>query len=338
MLRLQLLPDYVFEGARIRRAVLICGFIFLVDVGVTHAWQFLTKQKVTNMTNQASVASGFEGQIKAIDGQIAAVAGEIQPIDNKLKYITELKDYGDVWPQRMRALAPFIYERCELLSANLTYTTVTLNVRTKTTQDVARMLMNLKKAYAAGLFRPDSINVTGLTGWPNLTSPLRVGPDELGHMALNLNRPSPVAVNSNTAVAAGSAAAAAGFAVQAGNALSGGGPAAPAGSESAPAEGSSEGSGMVEGASGGGGGGGAPQGGDSVMRAAAIARYIKPSVDPPPQPYLTLTVSAVWAQPIPAPDGGAAPAGGDPNMGGAPMMEGAPPAEGDATGSAPPPA
>lgn len=83
MLRLQLLPDYVFEGARVRRAIIICVVIFLIDVGITHWWVASTKYALANMTNQGEVAKGFETQTKDLEGKIAAVAAEVAPITSK---------------------------------------------------------------------------------------------------------------------------------------------------------------------------------------------------------------------------------------------------------------
>lgn len=329
MLRLQLLPDYVFEGARVRRAIIICVVIFLIDVGITHWWVASTKYALANMTNQGEVAKGFETQTKDLEGKIAAVAAEVAPIDAKRDYMLALKDHGDIWPQKMRQVAPFIYNRVELLSARLTPEAVELSVRTKTTDDVARMLMQLKRGYAAGLFAPDSINVTGLTGWPNPTSPRGFGLAELKHITVpfEVGGLSPVGSNSRPGAPQGG---------------QGGGMGAPGGAPGAPeAGGSPPDAGAMggPGAPGGGGGGGGAS--NDTMRRAALAAYIKPSVDPPPQPYLQMNITARWAQPVAPIEGGGpgAAGGGAPGApGGAPMggEPGAPPADPGAPVTPPP--
>jgi len=338
MLRLQLLPDQVFEGARIRKATILCTLIFLIDAVVCFLWFSSTKTAMVSMTAQAEAASAFQGQIAALDGEISALQAQIAPVDSKHDYILGLKDYGDNWPQRMRELAKFIYARVEVLSCQLTAEGFELEVRTKTTEDVARLLMNLKQAYAAGLMQQDSLNVTGLSGWPNLTSPYGLSVDSVMHMEIGVDladfdlHP----VNSNSNPAAGN---------QGGGQGSGSGEMeGGSGGESMPEENASS---EMEGGSGdfGGGGGQAVQAGpvdSDRMEAAAIAHYIKPSVDPPDQPYLNLTVTGRWQVPLQAPTGNtpagaAGPAGGGmgsgmETSGSDAMMEGPPPDEG---GSAP---
>jgi hypothetical protein len=328
MLRLQLLPDQVFEGSRIRKAIILCTLIFLIDAVVCLLWFSSTKTALASMTEQADVANGFQTQIAALDAEIGALQALIAPVDSKHDYILGLKDYGDQWPAKMRELSKFIYARVEVLSAQLDPEGFELEVRTKTTEDVARLLMNLKAGYAAGLIQTDSLNVTGLTGWPNLTSPPAFSnPQQRLHIDMGGgeqgSRTSPGS-NSNP------------FAQQQ---QAGGGGGEFSDSAEMPADegmSSSEMSGEpgFEGGFGGSGGAPASQVDSDAMRALAIAKYIEPSNDREPQPYLNLTITGRWMQPLVEPVGnapaGAAPAGvvpggefsGDPGM-----SEGAPPME-----------
>lgn len=302
MLRLQLLPDQVFEGARIKKAVLLCTALFLVDAVICFLWFSSTKTAMLSMTQQAEVASGFKSQIDALDGQIAGLQAQIAPVDSKRDYILALKDYGDNWPQRMRELAKYIYARVEVLSCQLDTQGFELEVRTKTTEDVARLLMNLKMAYAAGLLQQDSLNVTGVTGWPNMTSPWGYSLDEILHMEIGVDRDSfdleAVNSNSNPAAPAGGGGGSSG--AEAGS-----------GAEAMPEESSSSDMSGEPGMEGSGGGGGTRAGNveSDRMRLMALQKYIEPSVDPPPQPYMNLTITGRWQVPLAEPTGNT-PAGG----------------------------
>ena len=341
MLKLQLLPDYVFEPDKIKRNVFVCTALLGAVVGVTVYWLLLTQHKLDNMTNQATVAKGFEDQIKKFDADIATVAAEIKPFDDKRDYMNSLKDFGDIYPERMRQVCRFIYNRAEVLSATVTNTGVQLTVRTKTTDDVARLLMVLKQGYQAGLFREGSLQVNGLTGWPNPTSPRGYGLPEMGHIELPLDVAGGLsAVGSNS----GRAAAPAG-----GGGFAGGGSSGGAEGMSGPESGAGGEPGMGAGGPSGGGGGGQAGGLADILDAenvspaaralllgipeAARMTYIKQSADPPNQPYLNLSVTADWAQPITPPDGGAPAAGMggdmmgmDPGMSSGPPPDAAPPA------------
>lgn len=324
MLRLQLLPETVFEGARIKRAVIVCVVIFLVIVGITHFWQMTTKRALTSMTEQAETAAGFASQTQSLQGEIAAVEAEIAPIDAKRDYMIDLKDFGEVWTTRMRQIAPYIYPRAELLSLSMDAEGFEMELRTSTTEDVARVLMNLKQLYGIGLVQQDSLNVTGLTGWPNLTSPL---PNVPQNMALEWDLPGLVPVNSNSQFEAegGTGGGGEGFAepgMEPGMEAGPGGPA-----EAAPPAEAMPGEPGMEGMGGGGGGGSLGQAtvsANDAVREKARVRYIRPSTEPPPQPYLRLQIRARWAEAISEPGAAAtaAPGGmpGDPGM-----MEGMPP-------------
>lgn len=363
MLKLQLLPDYVFEGDKIKRNVIVCTVILILVVGATLKWLQITQHKLDNMTNQAQVASGFEGQIKSIDSEIAAVAAEIKPFDDKREYMNTLKDFGDIWPERMRDVCKFIYNRAEVLSASLTTTGVQLSVRTKTTDDVARLLMDLKQAYAAGLFREGTLQVSGLTGWPNPTSPRGYGLPEMGHIELPLDVTGGLSgVGSNSQRGGGGGGGGGGFGGGGGVSGMTGSPDGMSGGDMGMSGGDMGGAPPSGGSPMGGGGGGAGVGAladildvDNVSPAArglllgiqeaARVTYIKESADPPDQPYLNLSVTAQWAQPITPPEGGGGqPAGGmmgmemgmspDMAMSGDPGMSAAPP--GDMSGAPPP--
>lgn len=326
MLRLQLLPDYVFEGARIRKAIMVCTALFVLDVGATHLYQAITKGRLANMTNQAEVAKGFEGQIKAIEGEIGAVTAEIQPIDDKRNYMIDLKDFSDQYVAKLRALIPFIYRRVEVLSASITNTGFTLQVRTKTTDDVARMLKNLKEAYNSGLLQPDSINITGLTGWPNPTSSLSWRIDTAENVLTPIGDIGGLSAVGSQGAAPGGGGQAAG--------QPGGDAGAPPPEAGAPPGDPGAAPGGAPGGEAG-GGGGQPASGAGAAEAVARARYLKPSVDPPPQPYLNMTITGNWVEPLKEPAGGApgAAPGGAPGMPGDP---GAGPPPGD-PGAGPPP-
>ncbi len=331
MLRLQLLPDHVFEGARIKKAVILCTLVFLLDAAICFLWFSSQKAAMVSMTQQSEVAAGFQSQISALDGEIGALQALIAPVDSKRDYILALKDYGDNWPQRMRALAMFIYARVEVLNCQLDQQGFELQVRTKTTEDVARLLMNLKQGYAAGLLQQDSLNVTGLNGWPNMTSPLGISVDTASHLdpGVGLENGALQGVNSGSNPAAPAQQGGAGG-------MEG------SGSEAMPDESSGSG-GMsgepgMEGGSGGGFGGAAGARAGTVdsalMRLLAIRKYIQPSVDPPPQPYLNLTVTGRWQVPLQSPTGnapagaaGAAPPGGDMGSGSGDVIMEGPPAD-----------
>lgn len=346
--QLQLLPSSVFEGDRIKKAVVKCSLVTVLVVAGLLMWFKTTREATQSMTAQAEAAAGFQGQIAALDGQISALQSDIAPVDSRHDYILALKDYGDNWPRLMRELAGFIYARVELLSCQLDTQGFSLSVRTKTTEDVARLLQNLKQSYAAGLVQQDSLNVTGLTGWPNATSPLGYGLAAANHIdiAIGDDYARLQAVGSNANPEEGPGLGLAGLDV-----LSGSG-AMPTDLGPAPGSGGSmagepgmEGSmdpAMDSGMDGMGGmGGQATQAGsvdsDRLVQ-LAIAKYIQPSVDPPPQPYLNLTITGRWAAPLQEPVGnmpaGAGGAGGSPDMmmDDPGMMEG-PPAED--TGSSP---
>jgi len=229
-----------------------------------------------------------------------------------------------------------------------------MNVRTKTTSDVANLLMTLKQGYRAHLIADGSLNITGLTGWPNPTSPRGWGPESRRRMELPFGTGDLSPVSSNSGAPSGTANLAGGG--------SGGAPGSPGGSSSmsgAPPSPGSPGGGAPSGGPGmpgapGGGSGGAGAGASFQLsnvplelqqmlvspEDAAKRQYITPSDEPPPQPYLNLVINGAWAVTFSVPSAGGG-AGGRPGMPGmsgpppgAPGMSGPPPSPGM---SGPPP-
>lgn len=340
MLRLQLLPDYIFETERVIRALIICGVTFVIVVIGTVKWLGSEKNKLENMKLQAAQATSYATEVKSYDDKIQKVKDEVKPYDDKRAYVESLRDFSGNWTRHMRMLSQYIYYRAEVTTATLTPAGFQLSVRTKSTDDVARLMMNLKRAYKANLIAKDSLNISGLTGWPNPTSPRGWGPDTRGHIEVPNGTGELSAVNANagetSTVIGGPAAAPGAPGAPGGPSGGGGGPgmsgAPPSGGSSAPPSGGGS-SGAPGGSGGAGGAGGTATAGFRLDRApieialflsspmeAARRRHLQTSVEPPPQPYLTLSVAGLWATPMVVPQGGGAagPAGSQPGMPGAP--------------------
>ncbi|MBI2298293.1 MAG: hypothetical protein HYU66_04960, partial [Armatimonadetes bacterium] len=275
MIKLQLLPDYVFEGDKIRRNVIVCTVLLLLVTGVSVQWMRIWQNKVADMKNQASVSGGFQQQIATLQGQIQTQRDMVAPFDNKRAYMTSLCDYGAKYTEKVRQLGRYIYNRVDVLSCTINEGGFTMAVRTKTTEDVARTLMCLKAGYKGGLFAQDSVTLSGFPeGWPNATSPSGYSTSAFAHINLpfdvNLGGRSPVNSGATGMAQAREESAVAGVGEL---------PAAARGLVLGPAQ-------------------------------AARLKYIKPSADPPDQPYMNLTIDGKWAVPIVAPAGAAGAAGG----------------------------
>jgi hypothetical protein len=303
MLKLQLLTLKHREQEKMIKAGVLCGLVLAVFVVLMVRWVADTKAKLDDMKAQASAAQANAQKVQEADGEIAAENAKVQPYDDHLFYVLSLRDFSKVWPQRMKMLARFISDRADLLDASLTAQGFTLHIRTKTTADVANVLMTLKQSYKARLVADGTINIAGLGGWPNPTSPRGWGPDSRRRLELPYTNSGLSEVGSSTETATPAAPA-------------GGGPGsggAPGGSSSGP-----PGSPGMGGPGSPGSSGGAPGGLGAVLNTvppelaqmlttpldAARRTYISPSVDPPPQPYLALIVTGTWYSPIPVPGGG----------------------------------
>lgn len=330
MIRLQLLPDYVFEGEKIVRALVVCLVLLLAETGGMLFWMSVENNRLENMTRQKTTAEANKTQVDGLNSEISAAKAAVAPIDNKRNYMISLRDYSDGYPERLKAISGYLYERAEVLSASVTERSVSLNVRTKTTEDIARIMMNLRRAEQDGLLAPQSISVSGVTGWPNPTSPRGWGTEAQRRMDL----PAGVSPSDLRPVNSGSRNLQTGGAQQQG----GGGPAG------------------IPGVGGQGGGGGEVPGlgGDGQRfsnfvldfgrssksalqmlmspRQAAMLEYIEPSDEPPDQPYLQLTITATWARPMVPPAGTDTGQGGMGGFGGPGMGMGIPPMVGSGSG------
>ncbi|MBI5833471.1 MAG: hypothetical protein HZB16_14325 [Armatimonadetes bacterium] len=357
MLKLQLLDRRFFEARKVTQAMILCAILTVGVVGFALWRTTALKTKVADMKNQASAAAAFEQQITAKQGEIEQVKAEVAPFDAQLAYVKSLLNYSDNFPKYLRMLSRYIFNRAEVLSVALTGEGFTMQVRTKGTQDVAGLMINLKQAYKAGLIATDSLSIQGLSGWPNPTSPRGWGPDTRRRIELPFSTGDLQGVNSSsrtlgavTGVTGGGAAP--GGPGGPGSSGGSGGPGMSAPGPSGP-PGGSGGSpgGMPSAAPGGSGGsGGAAPGaggpGAAVASAgglrslqglnlettqfftnpqdAAHRQFIQASDDPPLQPYLNLVISGRWGNPFPSPAGGAA-AGGGGGMPGMPGMSGGAP-------------
>ncbi len=322
MLKIQLLDRRFFAAGRIKRMLVLCLLLTAVLVaGIL--WNTKRLQtRAADMQAQAAAAQANQGQVTTAEGEIAAVNSEVAPFDAQLDYIRELRDYSDNFPRYLRMLSRYIYNRADVLSAVVSYDGFQLQVRTKTTDDVAALMVNLKQAYKSNLIANDSLSIQGLTGWPNPTSPRNWSSDARRRIELPFPSENLQPVGSATtppAPGGGGMGGASGMGGMGGSGMGGD----MGGMSSPPMGGSGMGS-SGPGMGGSGMGGGPPQmasaGGLRTLegmdlataqffsdpQSAAHRTYIELSDDPPLQPYLNLAISGRWGVPFPAPMGSGA--------------------------------
>lgn len=162
MLKINLLPAYIYERRRVRAAAIAFTIAFVaVLAGMLGWWLFLSNRQkeltvlVADMEMKAAEVTRIEQAAQAEENRIPIIQAKVDFIEAVMEYNLEI-------PKLYEEIAKYTYGRIQLNSMQASGGTVTIQAHARTLGDCGRYLMNMYRA--THLF--NSVTISGVPGWP----------------------------------------------------------------------------------------------------------------------------------------------------------------------------
>ena len=166
MLKVNLLPAYIYERRKVRKASI--GFVVLfvaVVLGMLAWWTMLnSKQKALEV--QVADMEMKAQEVTRLEQEAQAEENKIPIIQAKVAFIEALMDYNLQAPKLYEELAKYTYSRVLYRSIQPASNQLMIEAHARTLGDCGRYLMNIYRA--THLF--NSVVISGVPGWPKASS------------------------------------------------------------------------------------------------------------------------------------------------------------------------
>ncbi len=147
MLKINLLPSYIYEKRKTRQTAILFVILVLGVAGGMFGWITTLNKQKADMNAQVLQMEAQMNEVKAIEAQAAAEEGKAPPMKGKVDFIQGILNYNDEYPKLYEELAKFTYSRVlyrtvEPSGANQ----LKIGARARSVGDCGRYLMNMYRA------------------------------------------------------------------------------------------------------------------------------------------------------------------------------------------------
>ena len=161
MLKINLLPSYIYEKRKVRNAAFLFGGLFVVVVAGMLTWWVVLGSKERQITTQVMEMERNAGEVTELERQVQAEQAKIPPIRAKVTFIEDLMAYNEKVPDLYEDLAKYTYSRILYRSVRVSGNQLTVNAYSRSVGDCGRYLLNMYRA--SHVF--SSVSISGVPGW-----------------------------------------------------------------------------------------------------------------------------------------------------------------------------
>jgi hypothetical protein len=164
VLKINLLPPYIYERRKTRKVILAFSALFVAIVFALLTWWISISNKQKDLETRVAEAEMRAQQVLAIEQQRDVEKAKLPTIKAKVDFMDALMAYNLEAPKLYEEIAKYTYGRVRLLSIQPSGgNQVTIQAHARTLGDCGRYLMNLYRAQH--IF--SSVTISGVpTGWP----------------------------------------------------------------------------------------------------------------------------------------------------------------------------
>lgn len=167
MLKINLLPPYIYEKRKIRRTIIAFGVLFVVLIAAMLAWWSALGAKQKELQTQIAQAQILADEVTRLQGQLQTEQGKAPPIESKVKFVDDLMAYNLKTPKLYEELARFTYNRIAYSSVEINSNNqLAIQAHARTVGDCGRYLLNMYRA--SHIFK--SVTINAVPGWPSTGS------------------------------------------------------------------------------------------------------------------------------------------------------------------------
>ncbi len=164
MLKINLLPSYIYEKRSVRRAIFMFSVLFVACAVGMIFWWIMLRNTERNLNVRVTDMEAKAGQVATLQQQVDAATAKIPPYEAKVKFIEDLQAYNVKVPKLYEDLAKYTYAKILYKSVQPAGTTLTIQAHANSIGDCGRYLLNMYRAQH--LFTSVSINEGAIPGWP----------------------------------------------------------------------------------------------------------------------------------------------------------------------------
>ncbi|MDI6828651.1 MAG: hypothetical protein QME62_09225 [Armatimonadota bacterium] len=163
MLKINLLPPYIFERRKVRQAAFIAVLAFMMVLGGMLAWWYTLNKARADLQLQVQEMEARRDEVVALQKRVEAEEAKIPPIQQKLDFIDGLLKYIDAIPNLYEELARYTYARIRYTSIKPSSDTLSIEAYARSLGDCGRYLLNMYRA--SHIF--SSVTISSVPGYPS---------------------------------------------------------------------------------------------------------------------------------------------------------------------------
>ena len=144
MLKINLLPKYIYEKRKTRQVtILFAALVLCVGAGMLGWFTLLNKQK-QDLTVQVAEMEQKKAEVDAIMAQAVAEEGKAPPMQKKVDFFKAIMNYNTEYPKLYEELARYTYSRVLYRTIEPSSgTQLKIGARARSVGDCGRYLLNM---------------------------------------------------------------------------------------------------------------------------------------------------------------------------------------------------
>lgn len=162
MLKINLLPPYIYEKRRVRMAALLFGVLLLGIVAAMMGWYVLLCAKQRQLAIQVADMEQKANEVRQLEAQAQAEEQKIPRIESKVDFIEGVMAYNLMYPKLYEELAKYTYSRIVYQSVEPAAGELKMTAHARSVGDCGRYLLNMYRA--SHVF--SSVTISSVPGWP----------------------------------------------------------------------------------------------------------------------------------------------------------------------------
>lgn len=163
MLKINLLPPYIYQKRRVLQVAVLFGILFIVLGALMLSWSAKKNAEIVALQAQADQLETQAAEVTALQAQATAEKSKSPTLQAKVQFMEDLQKYNLEVPKLYEEVAKYTYNRVVYNSMQLNGGSIQMSAHAATLGDCGRFLLNMYRA--SHLFTSVSINPS-IPGWP----------------------------------------------------------------------------------------------------------------------------------------------------------------------------
>lgn len=161
MLKINLLPPYIWEKRKVRQAAFLFGVLFLAVLAGMVAWYVTLQNRERDLGIQVAEMEQRANEVRQLEAQLQAEKSKIPAIQAKVAFIEGVMEYNTLYPKLYEELAKYTYNRIVYTSVEPSSNQLKIAAHARSVGDCGRYLLNMYRA--SHIFT--QVGIDSVPGW-----------------------------------------------------------------------------------------------------------------------------------------------------------------------------